>query len=146
MNPTVPSVPQRHLLIKITGILIALSPLCTWFFRYSLLATAVLAPLLLFIAFAAVVRVCQKNVTETFRPIYPAVRLTIMTGIAFTAVTMLSTLCFIWIPHLLASMSILPTTWLINLGFVNTLIVLGFFVLLGLVALYAIKLCLQAKP
>ena len=68
-----PAPPPRGLLIKSTGLLTAVSPLCTWLLWDTLPAAALLAPLFLVSIFAGTARAMKKNIHETFLPVLPAV-------------------------------------------------------------------------
>ena len=90
-----PAPPPRGLLIKSTGLLTAVSPLCTWLLWDTLPAAALLAPLFLVSIFAGTARAMKKNIHETFLPVLPAVWLTLAAGLAFTAVSLFSQAAFI---------------------------------------------------
>lgn len=56
-----PAPPPRGLLIKSTGLLTAVSPLCTWLLWDTLPAAALLAPLFLVSIFAGTARAMKKK-------------------------------------------------------------------------------------
>ena len=140
-----PAPPPRGLLIKSTGLLTAVSPLCTWLLWDTLPAAALLAPLFLISIFAGTARAMKKNIHETFLPVLPAVWLTLAAGLAFTAVSLFSQAVFIWLPQILAGTAAMPHAWLIPLGHLNLLAILSSLLLLTLAAAYACLLCIGKK-
>ena len=133
-----PAPPPRGLLIKSTGLLTAVSPLCTWLLWDTLPAAALLAPLFLVSIFAGMARAMKKNIHETFLPVLPAVWLTLAAGLFSQAV-------FIWLPQILAGTAAMPHAWLIPLGHLNLLAILSSLLLLTLAAAYACLLCIGKK-
>ena len=140
-----PAPPPRGLLIKSTGLLTAVSPLCTWLLWDTLPAAALLAPLFLVSIFAGTARAMKKNIHETFLPVLPAVWLTLAAGLAFTAVSLFSQAAFIWLPQILAGTAAMPHAWLIPLGHLNLLAILSSLLLLTLAAAYACLLWIGKK-
>ena len=132
-----PAPPPRGLLIKSTGLLTAVSPLCTWLLWDTLPAAALLVPLFLVSIFAGTARAMKKNIHETFLPVLPAVWLTLAAGLAFTAVSLFS--------QILAGTAAMPHAWLIPLGHLNLLAILSSLLLLTLAAAYACLLCIGKK-
>ena len=131
-----PAPPPRGLLIKSTGLLTAVSPLCTWLLWDTLPAAALLAPLFLVSIFAGTARAMKKNIHETFLPVLPAVWLTLAAGLAFPAGGL---------PQILAGTAAMPHAWLIPLGHLNLLAILSSLLLLTLAAAYACLLCIGKK-
>ncbi|MCD8272020.1 hypothetical protein [Akkermansia sp.] len=140
-----PAPPHRGLLIKSAGLLVAVSPLCTWLLRDTLPSTALLLPLFLVSVFAGTAWAMKKNIRKTFFPVLPAVRFTLAAGMAFTAVSLFSQAAFIWFPQILAGTAVMPHAWLIPLGHLNLLASLSSLLLLTLAAAYACLLCIGKK-
>lgn len=83
----------------------------------------------------------EKNVRKTFRPILPAIRLTLAAGLAFTAATLIFQVLFNWLPQVLAGTAAMPPAWLIPLGHLNLLAHFCSLLLLTMAAAYACLLC-----
>ena len=140
-----PASPHRGLLIKIAGLLVAVSPLCAWNYWNSIPSTALLTPLLLAALFAGTAWAMKKNVRETFRPVLPAVRLTLAAGLAFTLITQLSQAALNWLPQVLAGTAIMPPAWIIPLGHLNLLVTFCALLLLTMAAAWACLLCIGKR-
>lgn len=142
MNHLVASAPSyRNLPVKIAGMLLAISPLCVWNFWKTFPSSALLAPLLLAAALAGTARAMKKNVRETFLPIFPAIRLTLAAGLAFTAADLGFQALFNWLPQALVGTATMPPAWLIPLGHLNLLAHFCSLLLLTMAAAYACLLC-----
>lgn len=136
-----PAPPHRGLPVKTAGMLLAVSPLCAWNFWDSFPSSALLAPLFFAAALIGAARAMKKNVRKTFRPILPAIRLTLAAGLAFTAATLIFQVLFNWLPQVLAGTAAMPPAWLIPLGHLNLLAHFCSLLLLTMAAAYACLLC-----
>lgn len=87
----------------------------------------------------------EKNVRETFRPVLPAVRLTLAAGLAFTLITQLSQAALNWLPQVLAGTAIMPPAWIIPLGHLNLLVTFCALLLLTMAAACACLLCIGKR-
>ena len=140
-RPAAPAPPHRSLLIESAGLLVAVSPLCAWFLREILPSSALLASLFLASVFAGTAWAMKQNIHETFLPVLPAVRLTLVAGLGFTAASLFSQAAFIWLPRILAETAVMPCAWLIPLEHLNLAASLCFLLLLTLAAANACLLC-----
>lgn len=143
MNHAAASAPPQRglLLVKSAGILVAATPLCAWKYWNSIPSAALLAPLFFTALLAGTIWAMKKNVRETLRPVLPALRLTLVAGLAFTAVILLSQSAFTWLPEVLAGTGLMPPAWIIPLGHLNLLVSLCALLLLTLATACACLLC-----